>query len=160
MSGVLIPDRDSSGNVVQQVNPFASKSIKDGKLFRRLHGYKTTLQASGETIVEITVPYIKCKINELEPLWFPEGITVDLEILDTANGIIQQSWGVPANEVVPNLMLNQFAFGAGVAVGKHIDKSEYDADLIQNMKIKMTFHNPTETSKEVCMNITFHEVKS
>jgi hypothetical protein len=127
MSGVFIPDRDSSGNIIQQSSPFASKAVKDGKLFRRLHGQTFTLNASGDTTIEIVVPYLKCKINKLELVWFPEGVTVDFQVLDTADGLVQQSMGVLAQNITPNLLLNQFSFGAGIRKDYHEDVSEHEA---------------------------------
>jgi len=159
MSSGFIPDRDSSGNIIQQQSPFSAKVIKDGKLFRRLHGSTFTLNASGDTVHEITVPYLKCKINKLELLWFPEGVTVDFEVLDTEDCAIQIAMGVPEQDRVPNAMLNQFSFGAGIRTNYHEDTSEYDADLIQDMKIRITLHNPTIVTKTVCINSVFHEIK-
>ena len=59
---------------------------------------------------------------------------------------------------VPNYMLNQFGFNVVVSELLYSDKSDYDADLIKDMKVKLVYKNDTNASKEVGVNITFHEV--
>lgn len=161
MSAVIIPERDSDGKIIQSSNrPFVSKSLPDGKkLYRRVHGLTTTLAAEGDTTVEFTVPHPTCKITEAKLEWFPEGVTVDIIVLDTVDGLIQQSMGVPAGSITPNLELNQFGFNVPVAKDTYCDKSEYDADLIQNMKIKVIMHNSTTATKTVGITFVLHETK-
>lgn len=148
MSGIYIPERDSSGNIINVVAPFTAKTTKDGKLFRRLHGVTVELVAAGDTVVEFNVPYIKCKITEVQVAWAPEGVTVDLQVLDTPTGTIS---------TIPNYMLNQFGFNVPIQKDFHKDASTYDADLIQNMKIKLTLHNPS-TAKTIGVGFVLHEV--
>lgn len=140
-------------------SPFASKELANGKkLFRRMHGYQVTLSGT-ETSYEITVPYAACKINKAEILWAPAGVTVDFQVLDTDQGHIQQAAGIPENQAVPNLLLNQFGFSINVAKDQFEDSSPYDADLIQGMKIKVIFKHPLGAAGTVLgVNIPFHEV--
>lgn len=140
---------DYNGNLIQYLSPFASKSLKDGKLFRRLHGVTANLAASGDTTVEYSVPYSRCKITGIQIVWAPEGVTVDLEVLDTPSGAISS---------VPNLKLNQFGFNAPISEGFHKDVSSYDADLIKDMKIRLTFHNSSQTSKLIGIGLILHEI--
>ena len=118
------------------------------KLFRRVHGVKKTL--SGDTVLELVVPYDQCKINAMEILWAPECIQADLKVYDTPTGTIS---------TFPNAMLNQFGFDAGVAKDFYVETSQYDADLIKDMKIEVTLKNPENSTKDVCVNFILHELK-
>jgi hypothetical protein len=130
--------------------PFASKELANGKkLFRKKHGYTFTLNASGETTYEITVPYAACKVMDIDMLWFPEGVTCDFKILDTEDGDYSG---------VPNYMFNQYGFDVAIGKDHFSDSSPYDADLYGGMRIVMVFNNISETSKTVGVNIPFHEV--
>lgn len=140
--------------------PFASKELADGrKLYRRVHGFQMALVANGESAQTFSIPYPTAKINEAEIVWAPEGIKVDLEVLDTDDGKIQQLMGVPVQNIVPNLSLNKFAFDLNVAADHYKDVSPYDADVISGMKVKVTLKNSTDSTKTVGVNIVVHEVK-
>jgi hypothetical protein len=140
--------------------PFASKELPDGKkLFRRVHGFKVQLVANGDAVGTFTIPYASAKINEAEIVNAPAGLTVDFEVLDTDQGTIQISKGVPPGSAVPNLMLDKFGHDVNVAAVHYNDKSPYDADVIQGMKIRVTLKNPTNSTDLVGVNIVVHEVK-
>lgn len=141
--------RDSSGRPYFVQSPFTDKKIATGKLFRRAHGAKHTI-VPGDSALNFVVPYNQVKINEAQILWAFEGITIDFEVFDTAQGTYSG---------VPNFKLNQFGFGLGVAKDFFEDVSSYDADLYIGMIIKCTFHNPTVITKEVCVNLVLHEIK-
>jgi hypothetical protein len=145
-----LESKDPSGYPMTRPTPFASKTIEGLKIFRRVHGVTGTLNPNGDTVIMLIVPYLKAKINKLELLWLPEGVTVDFKVYDTPTGTIS---------TVPNFMLNQFGFGAAISKDWHEDESDYDADLIQNMKIECTLHNPTNVVKTVGVNFHLHEVK-
>lgn len=132
----------------QSNSPFAAKTIGKKKLFRRVHGVKKTL--SGDTVFDLVIPYDNCKIDSIEILWAPECLQADLKVYDTPTGTIS---------TVPNLMLNQFGFDAGVAKDFYAEKSQYDADLIKDMKVEVTLKNPDNSTKDVCVNFILHEVK-
>ncbi len=130
--------------------PFCSKNMPDGKrLFRRKHGYTFTLDAEGDTVLEITVPYAHCKIQEADLVWFPEGVTARMKVLDSTAGTYSGT---------PNLVLNEYGSDVVIAKDYFHDKSPYDADVYQNMVLQITFTNPTEVTKRVGMNVVFHEV--
>lgn len=141
--------RDSSGRPYFVQSPFTDKKISSGKLFRRVHGIKHTI-TPGDSVLNFTIPYNQVKINEAQILWAFEGITVDFEVYDTAQGTYSG---------IPNYKLNQFGFAIGVAKDFFEDKSSYDADLYVGMIVKCTFHNTTSTTKEVCVNLVLHEIK-
>jgi len=130
--------------------PFCSKNLPDGKrLFRRKHGYTFTLDAEGDTVLEITVPYTHCKIQEADLVWFPEGVTAQMKVLDTAAGTYSGT---------PNYVFNEYGVNIAIAKDYFVDKSPYDADVYGGMILQITFNNPTATTKTVGMNVVFHEV--
>lgn len=140
--------------------PFASKELPDGKrLFRRVHGFQVTLNANGDTELEITVPYLHCKITEARVFWAPEGLTCDMKIYDNEACSMQVALGVPEAYRVPNLMLDKFGFDVNIAKDYHVDISPYDADLFQGMKIVVVFKNPTDATPKLGVNLVLHEVK-
>lgn len=130
--------------------PFCAKELPNGKkLYRRKRGYTFTLNASTTTVHTITVPYSEAKINEVELLWFPEGITVDMKVKDSTTGTYS---------TIPNYTFNQFGFNVVIEKDFYKDLSQYDADVYMNMQIEFTFTNSTEISKTVGLNMIFHEV--
>jgi hypothetical protein len=131
--------------------PFASKELPNGKkLYRRKHGYLVTLAANGNTEKLIEVPYVSAKINEAEIVWAPEGVSVDMMVIDNALGTFSGT---------PNATLDQFGFDVAIEVNHFKDISQYDADVYQSMVIKFVLKNPTATTKTVGINMVFHEVK-
>jgi hypothetical protein len=130
-------------------SPFATKQLSNGnRLFRRVHGVKAAL--SGDTTVSLVIPYDYCKINSLEIVWAPAGLRADLKVYDTPSGTIS---------TIPNYMLNQFGFESGVAKDYYSETSEYDADLIKDMKVEVTLKNPDNLTGDVCVNFILHELK-
>lgn len=128
--------------------PFASKELPDGrKIFRRKRGYTTEL-ISGQTVLDVVVPVSVAKINEGELIWFPEGVTCTMQVLDTDTGTISG---------IPNKVLNEFVTDAVVAKDYFIDKSPYDADVIGGMKIRFIF-NYAGAPKLVGVNMVFHQI--
>jgi hypothetical protein len=131
--------------------PFASKELPDGKkLYRRKHGYATTVAESGDTDYTILVPYNAAKINEVEVIGCPVGTAVDFKILDTPSGTISG---------IANYVLNQFGFDVRVPESFYRDTSPYDADVIKDMGIKVTIKNISGTAFTAYLNVVFHEVK-
>lgn len=140
--------------------PFASKEMPDGKrLYRRIHGVEIAIAANAETEYTFTVPYVFCKVTGAKIVWAFEGLKADFKIYDNASCSMQIAAGVPEAYRVPNAMLNQFGFDVNIAKDFHSDDSPYDADLYQDMKIKMIFKNSTATAKTIGINIVLHEVK-
>lgn len=129
---------------------FAQKVTKEGKkLFRRKHGTKKIIVANSTDTLELVVPYPLAKINQAEIMNCSAGDTVDLRVYDTASGTIS---------TVPNYMLNQFGFGVIMPNGTYVDESNYDADLIQGMKIQISYTNNSSEPREIGLNITLHQV--
>ena len=143
--------------VYQASFPFAKKVTEDGKkLFKRVHGVKASL--SGDTTISLDVPYNSCKINGLEIVWAPAGLQADLKVYDTPQGHIQIGMGVPTESITPSLLLNQFGFASGVAKDYYEEISQYDADLIKDMKLEVTLLNPNNKTGDVCVNFILHEL--
>lgn len=130
--------------------PFANKVLVNGKkLFRRKHGASASIPANDSGTIEIVVPYTQCKITEAEITNCSVGDTADLKVYDNAAGTISG---------VPNLMLNQFGFSVQLPDGMYTDESNYDADLIQGMKVEITYNNNTNSAKTVGVNFVLHQL--
>lgn len=130
--------------------PFATKVLKDGtKLFRRKHGYEIEVPANSSGVLEANVEYARCKINKLEIIDANPLDEIDLIILDTPTGLISS---------IPDYPLNQFGFSVKVSSLLYSDKSDYDAELLKDMKVKVVYRNKTNVSKKVGINVTFHEM--
>ena len=138
---------------------FSTNVLHDGrKLFRRKHGI-TAVCAPGETIMDMLVPYASCKIDEVEIIGCESTDTVDFLVLDTEQGLAQQSMGVPAEYVTPFLMLNQFGFDVNIADMYYSDSSNYEADLVGGMVVRMVYKNTTDQTKTIGANFVLHEAK-
>lgn len=138
--------------------PFAAKTLSNGKkLFKRVHGIKTTL--SENNVITLSVPYNECKINAIEILWAPVGLQADFKIYDTPTGTISSTLESTNNTPIPNLLLNQFGFACGIAKDYYKEVSNYDADLIKDMKLEITIINPNNLTNEICVNFILHELK-
>lgn len=130
--------------------PFQSKTLSDGsKLYRRKHGVSAVIPANSSNTLDFVVPYDKCKINKVEVVNGKVGDKVDLKVYDTPTGTLS---------TVPNYMLNQFGFDVFVAEGFYEDESRYDADLIKDMKIEITYYNNTNEDLTVYANFVLHQV--
>lgn len=141
---------NSTKTVFSEQYPFAQKITKDGKkLFRRKHGVKKTIAANSTDTIDFIVPYALVKINKAEIINCIAGDTVSLKIYDNAVGTIS---------TVPNYLLNQFGFDVVMPDGMYADESNYEAELIQGMKIQLVYTNNSTTSREVGLNITLHQV--
>lgn len=139
----------SNKNVVINQPPFSQKSTGEGKLFRRKHGAYATVNANSSGVIYIVVPYTRCMINKVEITNCNHGDQVDFKVYDTETGTIS---------TVPNLMLNQFGFNVEMCEGIYIDESNYNASLIQGMKVEVTYKNNSGSSRRVGVNFTLHEV--
>jgi hypothetical protein len=156
---MFISDRDVKGNPYFLESPFKTKATKEGTLFRRVHGQTIVLNANGSTTLNFIVPYNKVKINKADFVWLPEGCQADLKVYDSPTSSMQVLVGVPEEYRVPNKLLDQFGFAACISEGYHDEYSEYDADLLKDMKIEVIITNPTAISKTVGVNLIYHEVK-
>jgi hypothetical protein len=132
--------------------PFSAKELDGGvKLFRRKHGVSATIPANSSGTISLVIPYPQCKIDQAEIVNCAVGDTVDLKVYDTPTGTIS---------TVPNFMLNQFGFGVTMPDNFYVDKSNYDADLIQNMKVEVTYYNNSASPRDIGVNITLHQLVS
>lgn len=129
---------------------FSSKITADGnKLFRRKHGFSITIPANSSYEQKFNIPYAACKINKAEVIGGVIGDSVDFKVYDTPNGDISG---------YPDVMLNQFGFSVYVSQGFYEDFSKYDADLIADMKIGVTYYNNTSNQVTIYVNLTLHQL--
>jgi len=135
---------------ISGTNPFSKKVLGGGfKLYRRKHGASSSIAANSSGTIELVIPYVSCKINIVEVIGCYYGDTVNLKVYDTPQGTLS---------TIPNYMLNQFGFNVEMPDGFYKDESSYDADLIQNMKIELTYFNNGENEKHIGVNFTLHEI--
>jgi hypothetical protein len=146
----VMPKRDAAGELASHQAPFKSKAVDGGMLFRRKHGFNLLIDANSTGIITLIVPYAACKINQVEFVNAKVGDTVDLKVHDTATGTLS---------TIPDYMLNQFGFAAELPDGLYLDKSDYDADLIAGMQIKIHYSNSSTDAHTIRGNITYHEVR-
>lgn len=157
----IFPVKDAKGNIVTNKEPFDSKAVPNGSLFRRKHGFvfSSPIPVGSSAIINLVVPYDSVKINELELINCKEGDAVDLKVLDTPQGHIQISMGVPPESITPSLMLNQFGFNVQLPAGFYRDVSNYDADLIKDMVVQVEYFNNGSQPITPIGNIVWHEIK-
>jgi len=137
-------------NTNAKTYPFASKVLEDGKkLYKRVHG--KTISINNETKdIELVIPYDNCKITGVEFIGASIGDKANLKVLDTPTGTLS---------TIPNYMLNQFGFDVYLSKDYHKETSQYDADLIKDMKLLIEY-TTTDTTKSIYANFILHEVKS
>jgi hypothetical protein len=139
---MIFPERDVENNVVTKLAPFADKRTPIGDLYRRKHGFRSGTIPNGQSgTINLIVPYDICKINLLELTNCKEDTLVDFKIYASTGEL-----------------LNQFGFGCELPNGLYCDKSEYEADLLKDMKIEITATNNTGSDIILKGNITYHEV--
>lgn len=136
---------------VSSSTPFANKTLPDGKkVYKRVHGVSETLQ-SGQTNIDFVIPHDACKITGVEIIAGIHGDKVNFKVYDTPTGTISG---------YPDVLLNQFGFNVYMAEGLHKELSNYDADLIKDMKVSLEYDaKDTGAEREVYVNFILHEVK-
>lgn len=137
---------------VSASQPFASKILPDGKkLYKRVHGFSGTVSGAADNL-DFVIPYDNCKLTGIEIVGGSKGDVVNLKILDTPTGTVSG---------IANYTLNQFGFSVNVADDYYEHKSEYDADLIKDLKIRLEYDgsNSDVVPKTVYVNIILNEVK-
>lgn len=145
---MYIPDRDENGNIISPAPaPFAAKKIDGKNLFTRVHGVTSSI-GMGLNIIEFIIPYAHVKFNALEIVNGDEGDSVNLKVVDDANGTYS---------TIPDYVLNQFGYNVNIPQGFYKRDSSYDADLYQNMKIRLEYNSVV--AKTVKINIILHELK-
>ena len=138
MSGVIIPDRDSSGLAQMAHSPYASKKIGENNLFARNHGIQQDL-IQGWNVIEFVAPYPLAKITGVE--------VIGAEVLDYAN--FKVFFG--------ETMLNQFAFEVNIAKDYYQRISRFDADFVSGLKIVVEYYS--QSAKRIGCNYIMDEVK-
>lgn len=149
---IPLEDGPKEVTVVSSITPppFAAKVLPNGKkLFRRKHGVSETIEANSSGTISLVIPYALAKVNKVEIINCAVGDTADLKVYDTPTGTIS---------TVPNYMLNQFGFDVVLPNGFYVDESNYDADLIQDMKIEITYTNNSDQNRLVGINIVLHQL--
>jgi hypothetical protein len=129
------------------MSPFASKSVGTEKLYKRVHGITIDCTV-GINVFEFDCPYPHAKITGMEVLWAPEETTADFLVLDDDLGTYS---------TVPNYLLNQFGFTAGISKDYYLRDSAYDADVYLNMTLVAKLTLPV--AKKVCVNFILDEAK-
>lgn len=142
-----IPDKDTSGNQVLTLSPFASKKIGLKSIFKRAHGVQRDC-VIGQNIIEFVVPYAETKMNQIEIINGENLDFCDLEIYDTPEGKYSGH---------PNIKLNQFGYSINVAKDYYNQKSEFDADIYGGMKF--VFKYTSISAKRIAINIILNELK-
>jgi len=144
--------RPNANRPFKKPSPFKEKRVDGKKLFRRKHGYSLNVPANSTTTLVVTVPYAHCKINEVEIIPGNAGDAVDFAVHDTLAGTYS---------TVPDYLLNQFGFNVTLPPTIYTDASSYDADLYQDMRIKIHYTNTDLVNAiDAYFNLVFHEVVS
>jgi len=138
---------DGSGNIITRPTAFASKTIDGKGLFKRVHGVRI-MTAIGVNTIEFVIPYNQCKITGVELIGASSCDLIDLEVYDTPTGTIS---------TIPNYKLNQFGFAVNVAKDYYAHRSEFDSDLIKDMKIKVNID--AQAVGYIGLNLILNEVK-
>lgn len=131
---------------------FAAKTVTINgvtkNLYKRFTGISQVLAIGPNTFTwsQSTFPWVKFK--GLEVIGGEIGDTCDLYVLDTPTGTYSG---------VPNYPLNRFAYAANIAPEFYKHESEYDADMYQNLQIKIIY--TSVTAKTIYINFDMNEVK-
>jgi hypothetical protein len=146
-----------------EVPPFNSKTLPTGqKLFTRIYGDKHTFPAktSADEVqyFEFVVPLAHSKIDGIEILGGKLGDSTDFIVLDSNIGLVQLNSGIPAESIIPNLQLNQFGFNKYIKPDYYMYTSKYDADLYQDMVLKIGYRRDDMESRDIYFNVFLHEV--
>ena len=150
MSVNIIPERDSNGVAIVYSAPYAVKSNATHKFFKRVHGENNIIEPLGATgNIELIIPYNLAKIAHMEILNCSIKDKVSVKFYDTPSGTISGT---------PNAILNQFGYGVEVTNDLYRFKSEYDADLIKDMKISIEYTNNGLNDRYIGVNFILDEL--
>lgn len=137
--------------LVTKNSPFGEKVLPNGKkVFTRIHGMSGTVAGAPDNL-DFVIPYASCKLTGIQIINCELGDKVNMKVLDTPSGTISGT---------PNLVLNQFAFDVNMTKDFYEYKSSYDADLIQDMKVRIEFDAITSDllPKTIYVNFLLHQV--
>ena len=99
----------------------------------------------------MSVPYVTCKIDELEIINCGGNDNANFLVCDDDSGTYSGYAGA---------ILNQFGFNVCVSDLFYADSSNYDAELHYGMVIKVEYINNDTESKNIGINAVLHEVVS
>jgi len=142
---MIIPDKDSKGNVVHKNEAFASKD----NLHFRGKGLKQSIAANGGTYIFDHTVTFECKFNGLELLYALGDDTAELKILDDSNGTYS---------TVPNYTLDQFGYTWNVGKEYYKKELEYEAHLYPGMRIVVEYTNNYTSAVNIAVNFNIHKV--
>lgn len=141
------------GITVTSQPPFGSKNIVingvNKSLFARFTGVQYTVN-NGSNTLTYTATYPWVKMLGIEVIGGQVGDYADLKIYDDASGTYSGH---------ANLLLNQFAYAVNIGPNSYTKMAQFDADLYQNMVIKVTYNSVSLLSKTIGLNLLMNEVK-
>lgn len=127
---------------------FAAKKIGSKKLYTRAYG-KTFSLSVGTNNLDFSIPFDEVKFNGIEIDKAKAGEKVSLKILDTPQGLISGQ---------ANYVLNQFGYDINLPDGFYRRMSDYDADLIKDLQVRIIYE-ATE-ARTIGINYMIHELKT
>lgn len=141
---MIIPDKDSKGNVVHKNEAFASKD----NLHFKGQGLKATITNATTHTFDHAVTY-ECKFNGVELLYALGADTCNLKILDDASGTYS---------TIPNYTLDQFGYNWNVTKDLCVKELDYDAHLYPGMRIVVEYTNNHTGPVTIGLNLNIHRV--
>jgi hypothetical protein len=146
-SGLALPV-DATPVDVSSQPAFASKKVGTKKLYTRATG-KVFAVTVGTNNLDFLIPFNEMKFNGIHIVNGKVGETVNLKILDTATGTITG---------VANYLLNQFGFSVNLPDGVFIRESQYDADMIKDLVVRIEL--TAVEARDFRVNYAIHELKA
>jgi hypothetical protein len=142
---VVVPDKDSKGNIVHKQGAFASKD----NLHFRGQGLKHTIAGGDTYSFDYVIPHAQCEFNGVEILYAEGKDVVNLKILDTSTGTYS---------TIPDFILDQFGTAWNVSKEVCIKELDYNATLYQGMRIVVEYTNNHTAAVEIAVNLNIHKV--
>lgn len=142
-------------------SPFDSKMVGDKRLFRHVFGLFSNEIPPGDTgVIDFVVPFVTCKFNKLCLVNSAFRDTCDFKVYDTPQGLVQLAAGVPPGMVVPSKLLSLFGHTVSVPSAPYfVDESTYDADLIKDLKLSLSYTNNGSEARTIGVNFIIHELR-
>lgn len=119
------------------------------KLYARFTGLQFTVN-NGSNTLTYTATYNWAKIVGIECVNCTTLDTVDLKVLDTAQGTYSG---------VPNAVLNQFSYTLNLPAGYYQRMAQFDADIYVGMVLQFTYVSNSLLAKTIGINLLMNEVK-
>lgn len=141
------------GITVTSQPPFGSKTIVVNGVSKSLYARFTGIQYTvnnGSNLLTYTATYPWVKMLGIEVIGGQVGDYADLKIYDDAIGTYSGH---------ANMLLNQFAYTVNIGPNSYTKMAQFDADLYQNMIIKLTYNSSSLLAKTIGINLLMNEVK-